>query len=99
VSLASPDIDVNDAPIQAALAALREGRTTGNAPLDQIVVALGRCRSRAWARFRGAWPEAPEAEVDAAADSALHGLVSVPGFVALLLKAEAATRAATGGDS
>ena len=40
------DIDLSRAAVQTALTALREGRSTGNATLDQVADALG----RRWAR-------------------------------------------------
>jgi hypothetical protein len=94
-----PGVELNRAAIQAALAALHEGRSTGNATLDQVVDALGRCRARAWARFRRAWPDVTEAEIDFAADRAVEALASVPAVVVMLVIADAAKCADAGGVS
>lgn len=92
-------IELNRAAIQSALAALREGRSTGNATLDQVVIALGRRRARAWTHFRIAWPDVTEAEIDLAADMVVDVLASVPVLVIKLVIADAATCAAAGGAS
>jgi hypothetical protein len=92
-------LELNEAAIQAALAALREGRSTGDPSLDYVMVALGRCRARSWARCRRAWPDVAEAEIDVAADRAVDMLASVPAVVALLLITDAARSAAAGGAS
>ena len=93
------EIDLNRAAIQSALAALREGRSTGDATLDLVMDALGRRRARAWARYRVVWPEAAEAEIDRAADRAVDLLAAVPVLVVRLVVADAELRAAAGGAS
>ena len=92
-------LELNQAAIQAALAALREGRSTGNPTLDQVMVALGRARARIWARCRRAWPDLAEAEIDIAADSTVDVLASVPALVVLLVTADAIRCATAGGAS
>ncbi len=92
-------LELNQDAIQSALAALREGRSTGDPALDQVVVALGRARARSWARCRRAWPDIAAVEIDFAADSAVEVLASVPALVVLLVIAEAARCAAAGGAS
>lgn len=94
-----PGIELNQAAIQAALAALREGRSTGNPSLDHVVVALGRARARAWARLRRAVPELTDDEIDFAADMAVDVFASVPFLVVLLVSADAARCADAGGAS
>ena len=92
-------IELNRAAIQAALAALREGRSTGSSTLDQVANALGRRRARAWTHFRRAWPDVAEAEIDLAADMVVDVLASVPVLVVKLVIADAARRGAAGGAS
>ena len=92
-------IELTRATIEAALAALRDGRSTGNPTLDHVANALGRSRARAWARLRSARPDLPEAEIDFATDMAVDALASVPTQVLLLLKADAARCAEAGGAS
>ena len=92
-------IELNRATIEAALAALREGRSTGDPTLDHVVDALGRSWAQAWARLRSARPDLPEAEIDFATDMAVDALASVPLQVVLLLHADAARCAEAGGAS
>ena len=94
-----PEIDLNRAAVQAALAASREGRSTGNATLDQVANALGRRRARAWAHLRSACPDVPEAAIDLAADRVIDVLASVPTLVVKIVIADAVTCAAAGGAS
>lgn len=97
---ASPaDIDLGRAAIQSALTALREGRSTGNATLDQVADALGRRRARAWAHLRSALPNVTEAEIDLAADRVVDVLAAVPPLVVKLVIADAVACAAAGGVS
>lgn len=93
------NVELNQAEIRSALAASREGRSTGSARLDQVAAALGRCRAGSWARCRHAWPELDVAEIDFAAEMAVDVLASVPALVVLLVIADAATCAAEGGAS
>ena len=94
-----PEIDLNRAAVQAALAASREGRSTGNATLDQVADALGRRRARAWAHLRNACPNVPEAAIDLAADRVVDVLAAVPTLVVRIVIADAVTCAAAGGAS
>ena len=94
-----PGIELNRAAIQAALAALRDGRSTGTPALDQVVDALGRSHARAWARLRSACPDLTEAEIDFAADRTVDVIASVPVLVVLLMLADAARCADAGGAS
>lgn len=93
------ELKLNQAAIYSALAALREGRSTGDATLDQVVNTLGRHQARAWAQFRRARPDVSEADIDVAADRAVDWLASEPAVVALLLVVDAAICAAMGGAS
>ena len=92
-------IELTRATIEAALAALRDGRSTGNPTLDHVVNALGRSWAQAWARLRRARPDLPEAEIDFATTMAVDALASVPAQVLLLLNADAARCAEAGGAS
>ena len=92
-------IELTPATIEAALAALRDGRSTGNPTLDHMAHALGRSWAYAWARLRSARPDLPEAEIDFATTMAVDALASDPALVLLLLKADAARWAEAGGAS
>ena len=92
-------IELTPATIEAALAALRDGRSTGNPTLDHVVNALGRSWAQAWARLRRARPDLPEAEIDFATTMAVDALASDPAQVLLLLNADAARCAEAGGAS
>ena len=92
-------IELTPATIEAALAALRDGRSTGNPTLDHVVNALGRSWAHAWARLRRARPDLPEAEIDFATTMAVDALASDPAQVLLLLNADAARCAEAGGAS
>lgn len=94
-----PSLELNQTAIHAALAALREGRTTGTPALDSVVDALGRTRACAWARLRSACPDLSEAEIDFAADRTVDVIASVPVLVVLLVIADAARCADAGGAS
>lgn len=94
-----PEIDLTRAAIQSALAALREGRSTGNATLDQVADALGRRRARAWAHLRSACPSVTEAEIDLAADRVVDVAAAVPALVVRMVVDDAVTCAAAGGAS
>ena len=94
-----PGVELTTSSIRSALVALREGRRIGNPALERVVDALGRCRARAWARFRSAWPDVTEAEIDRAADMAVDALASAPVLVVLLVVADAAACADAGGAS
>ena len=94
-----PEIDLNRAAVQAALAASREGRSTGNATLDQVADALGRRRARAWAHLRSACPNVTAAELDLAAERVVEVLAAVPALVVRMVVADAVTCAAAGGAS
>jgi hypothetical protein len=93
------DIDLGRAAVQTALAALREGRSTGNATLDQVADALGRRWARAWAHLRSACPHVAEAEIDLAADRVVDVLASLPTMVVRMVVADAASCADAGGAS
>ena len=97
--LPSIELKLTQAAIDTALAALREGRSTGDAALDQVVTTLGRHQARAWAQFRRACPDVGDADIDVAADRAVDMLASEPAVVALLLVVDAAIRAGMGGAS
>jgi hypothetical protein len=99
VTAPPPEIDLNRAAVQAALAASREGRSTGDATLDQVADALGRRRARAWAHLRSACPDVPEAAIDLAADRVVDVLAAVPALVVRMVVADAVTCAAAGGAS
>ena len=92
-------IELTPATIEAALAALRDGRSTGNPTLDHMAHALGRSWAYAWARLRSARPDLPEAEIDFATTMAVDALASDSAQVLLLLKADAARCAEAGGAS
>jgi hypothetical protein len=99
VSAPPPEIDLNRAAVQAALAASREGRSTGDATLDQVADALGRRRARAWAHLRSACPDVPEAAIDLAADRVVDVIAAVPALVVRMVVADALICAAAGGAS
>ena len=92
-------VELNEAAIRAALVALREGRSTGNATLDHVVDALGRCQARAWANFRSAWPGVSAAEIDVAADMTLDVVASIPALVVMLVITDAVVCDTEGGAS
>ena len=92
-------LELNRATIAAALAALRDRRSTGDPTLDHVVEALGRSWARAWARVRCACPDLPEVEIDFATTMAVDTLASDPDRVVLLLQADAARCAKAGGAS
>jgi hypothetical protein len=92
-------LELNRATIEAALAALRDGRSTGDPTLDHVVNALGRSWAQAWARLRRARPDLPEVDIDCATDMAVEALASDPVQVVLLLQADAARCAKAGGAS
>ena len=93
------DIDLGRAAVQTALAALREGRSTGNATLDQVADTLGRRWARAWAHLRSACPNVSEEAIDLAADHVVDVVASMPTMVLRLVVADAASCAAAGGAS
>lgn len=99
MTVSPADIDLGRAAIQSALAALREGRSTGNATLDHVADALGRRRACAWAHLRSACPNVAEAEIDLAADRVVDVLAAVPALVVRLVVADAAAFVAAGGAS
>jgi hypothetical protein len=93
------EIDLGRAAIQSALTALREGRSTGNAALDQVADTLGRRWARAWGHLRYACPNVAEAEIDLAADRIVDVIASMPAMVLRLVADDAAACAAAGGPS
>ena len=99
MSASLADIDLNRAAVESALAASREGRSTGSATLDQVADALGRRRARAWAHLRSACPTLTEAELDLAADRVVDVLALVPALVVRMVVVDAAACAASGGAS
>ena len=99
MSVPLADLELNQAAIHAALAALREGRSTGDPTLDYVMNALGRARARVWARLRSAAPDLTDEEIDIAADATLDVVASAPVFVLLILFADEAACAAAGGAS
>jgi hypothetical protein len=99
VTAPSADIDLGRAAVQTALTALREGRSTGNATLDQVADTLGRRWARAWAHLRSACPNVPEEAIDLAADRVVDLVASLPTVVVRMVVADAANRAAAGGSS
>lgn len=98
-SLADSEPKLNHEAIQSALAAWREGRSTGDATLDRVASALSRFHAYSWARARRARPDIPEAAIDLAAAKAVDSLASAPMQVVLLVLVDAARRAAAGGVS
>jgi hypothetical protein len=99
VTAPTTDIDLFRAAIQTALTASREGRSTGNATLDQVADTLGRRWALAWAHLRIACPNVPEETIDLAADRIVDVVASVPALVVTLVVADAASCAAAGGAS
>lgn len=99
MTAAPPEIDLNRAAVQSALTALREGRSTGNATLDQVADTLARRWGRAWAHLRGACPNVPEEAIDLAADRVVDVLASLPTLVVRMVIADAVTCAANGAAS
>jgi hypothetical protein len=93
------EIDLGRAAIQSALTALREGRSTGNATLDQVADTLGRRWARAWANLRSACPNVPEEAIDLAADRVVDVVASLPTLVVRLVADDATACAAAGGAS
>jgi phage gp29-like protein len=92
-------IELNRATIEGALAALRDGRSTGNPMLDHVVDALRRSWAHAWARLRRACPDLPEAEIDFATSMAVDTVALDPDEVLRLLHADAARCAEARGAS
>lgn len=93
------EIDLSRAAVQTALTALREGRSTGNATLDQVADTLGRRWVRAWAHLRSACPNVPEEAIDLAADHVVDVLASLPTMVVRMVVADVASCVAAGGAS
>ena len=94
-----PEIDLGRAAIQTALAALREGRSTGNATLDQVADTLRRRWARAWARLRNTCPNVPEEVIDHAADRVVDRVAAFPTMVVRLMVDDAARSDAARGAS
>jgi hypothetical protein len=99
VSEPHPDIELNRTTIHAALAAVREGRSSGNPTLDHVADALNRSRARVWARLRKGRPDFTAAEIDFMADRTVDVLASEPRLVLAILFADAIQRAGAGGAS
>jgi hypothetical protein len=99
VTAAPYEIDLIRAGIQTALTALREGRSTGDATLDQVADTLRRRWVRAWAHLRGACPNVPAEAIDLAADHVVDVVASIPAMVIRMVVADAASCAAAGGAS
>jgi hypothetical protein len=99
VTAPTTDIDLFRAAIQTALTASREGRSTGNATLDQVADTLGRRWALAWAHLRIACPNVPEETIDLAADRIVDVVASIPTLVIRMVIADAVACAASGGAS